>query len=407
MSTPPVLSNFAGNCSRYEAECVGPIQKAFFFTSLVLMGVGMAGKAVSLDAYLRRYQTPGDDNSNDLNNQQVDDEEEDGFWSVNNLLVIGISVVAALALSNIKPWDIKFAVPAVFSFTATLVFFAGKELGFYSNYGDKPEGSALTTVVRVLVAATYKSCHKLPANSAQLYQGNHNSAERLTHTDDGCGCFDKAAIESPTKRAENKWKAAKMNHNIGKWQFPTTILLLLPKAAKYATLAACKYAFKSTRLKLLAESSEFGSMIGPIYAMINTVMCCLFATLVETARRHHIDHDETMSIFWLIPQFYALINVDATFHESVKAFFKNNAAPSMKEYALHLTQFVWGIGEALSLVSVLACKKWFNNDVDQSRLDKYYWTLTALTALAFICYLLLVIRSLVRLIFQLIISNMG
>nr|GMD44976.1 protein NRT1/ PTR FAMILY 5.5-like [Ipomoea batatas] len=206
MSTPPVLSNFAGNCSRYEAECVGPVQKAFFFTSLVLMGVGMAGKAVSLDAYLRRYQTPGDDNSNDLNNQQVDDEEEDGFWSVNNLLVIGISVVAALALSNIKPWDIKFAVPAVFSFTATLVFFAGKELGFYSNYGDKPEGSALTTVLRVLVAATYKSCDKLPANSAQLYQGNHNSAERLTRTDDGCGCFDKAAIESPTKRAENKWK---------------------------------------------------------------------------------------------------------------------------------------------------------------------------------------------------------
>ncbi|XP_031101586.1 protein NRT1/ PTR FAMILY 5.5-like [Ipomoea triloba] len=210
MSTPPVLSNFAGNCNRYEAECVGPIQKAFFFTSLVLMGVGMAGKAVSLDAYLRHYQTPRDDNSNDLNNQQVYDEEEDGFWSVNNLLVIGISVVAALALSNIKPWDIKFAIPAIFSFTATLVFFAGKALGFYSNYGDKPEGSALTTVLRVLVAATYKSCHELPVNSDELYQGNHNSANQLPHTH-GCGCFDKAAIvSSPTKRVdkeeEKKWK---------------------------------------------------------------------------------------------------------------------------------------------------------------------------------------------------------
>nr|GMD40098.1 protein NRT1/ PTR FAMILY 5.5-like [Ipomoea batatas] len=258
----------------------------------------------------------------------------------------------------------------------------------------------------------------------------------LAHTSSSTErCFDKAAIISPRKRVdeeEKKWKvcnvteveetkltvqtaivwppiiicglvssigntffvvqAAKMNHNIGKWQVPSTILLLLPKAAKYVTVAGYKRALKS-KLESLEKkySKELGSVIGPIYAMINTAMCCLFAALVETDRRHHIDHDETISVFWLIPQFNFLINVDATFHEFMKAFFKANAAPSMAKYAVHLTQFVWGIGEALSLVSVLACNKWFKNDVDQSRLDKYYWTLTALTALTFICYFVIVI----------------
>nr|GME04222.1 protein NRT1/ PTR FAMILY 5.5-like [Ipomoea batatas]GME08886.1 protein NRT1/ PTR FAMILY 5.5-like [Ipomoea batatas] len=395
MSTPPVLSNFAGNCSRYEAECVGPIQKAFFFTSLVLMGVGLAG----------------------------------------------ISGVAALALSNTEPWDIKFAVPAIFSFTATLVFFAGKELGFYSNYGDKPEGSALTTVVRVLVAATYKSCHKLPANSDELYQGNHNSAKQLPHTD-SCRCLDKAAMVLPRKRVdkdgENRWKvcnvteveetkltvltttvwapiiicglvssigntffvvqAAKMNHNIGKWQPPSTILLLLSNSAKYATVATLKLGLKSmVEFQDRNVPKEWATVLGPTAAVFYTVVCCLSAALVETRRRNlNINHQKMMSMFWLIPQFYFLIIVDVTFEETVKIFFEVNAAPSMKKYAVHLTQLVWGIGQALSLVSVLACKKWFNNDVDQSRLDKYYWTLTALSALTFICYFVLVILKIYK-----------
>ncbi|XP_019187855.1 PREDICTED: protein NRT1/ PTR FAMILY 5.5-like [Ipomoea nil] len=279
MSTPPVLSNFAGNCNRYEAECVGPVQKAFFFTSLVLMGVGMAGHAVSLDAFLRHHQTPCHD---DHLNQQADEEEEkeDEFWSVNNLLVILISGVAALALSNIGPWEIKFAVPAIFFFTATLVFFAGKALGFYSNYGDKPKGSALTTLLRVFVAATCKSCRKLPANSDELYQA-HDANHKLSHTN-GCWWLDKAAI--PLPKEESRWKlcnvreveetklsvqtamvwppiiicglvssigstffvvqAGKMSHNLGKWQVPPTILLLLSNAAKYGTTACFKLGVK-------------------------------------------------------------------------------------------------------------------------------------------------------------------
>lgn len=185
MSTPPVLSNFAGNCSRYEAECVGPVQKALFFTSLVLMGVGMAGHAVSLDAFLRHHQTR--DDSNGVNEEEADDDEkkEDKFWSVNNLMVMGISGIAALALSNIEPWEIKFAVPAIFSFAATLVFFAGKALGLYSNYGDKPKGSGLTTVMRVFVAAMFKCHQPLPKYPEDLYNGNDNSdsAQQLPHTD--------------------------------------------------------------------------------------------------------------------------------------------------------------------------------------------------------------------------------
>lgn len=162
MSTPPVLSNLAGNCNRYDEKCVGPAQKAIFFTSLVLMGVGMAGNAVSVDTFLQNH----DSKKNKLN------------------FIVG--AIAALALPFLKPWEVRFGVAGIIFLAATLIFFVGTVRRSYSHKDDDdPNGSALTTVLRVFVAATRKSCLQLPANPNDLYQGHGNDdnfAKQLSHT---------------------------------------------------------------------------------------------------------------------------------------------------------------------------------------------------------------------------------
>lgn len=188
-------------------------------------------------------------------------------------------------------------------------------------------------------------------------------------------------------------QAAKMNHNVGKWKVPSTVLLVLAKAAKYALVASLK-SNNNEEKEQPGNSSKAvknkATLDATGLAVFHSVLCCLTAALVEKKRRKSAisNHQSKISIFWLIPQFFFLISGDWYFEQHVNDFFKNYLTASIKRYAVYLTHFVWGIGQAFSLVSVLACKKWFSNDLDQSLLDNYYWTLTALSAVFFFWYCL-------------------
>ena len=54
MSTPPVLSNAAGNCGAYKPDCIGDTQKALFYTALALIAIGMSGHITSLEYFLNQ-----------------------------------------------------------------------------------------------------------------------------------------------------------------------------------------------------------------------------------------------------------------------------------------------------------------------------------------------------------------
>nr|POF01627.1 protein nrt1/ ptr family 5.15 [Quercus suber] len=54
MSTPPVLSNVAGNCSAYKPDCIGDAQKVLFYTALALIAIGISGHITSLKSFLKQ-----------------------------------------------------------------------------------------------------------------------------------------------------------------------------------------------------------------------------------------------------------------------------------------------------------------------------------------------------------------
>nr|GMC69271.1 protein NRT1/ PTR FAMILY 5.5-like [Ipomoea batatas] len=308
----------------------------------------------------------------------------------------------------------------IHSFAATLIFFVGTVRRSYSHKDDDdPNGSALTTVLRVFVAATRKSCHQLPANPNDLYQGHGNDdnfAKQLSHTN-RCRWLDKAAVVSQGEVEETKiclqtailWtsfiicglvsssgntffvaQAAKMNRGIGKWQVHPTILLLLSNGAKYLLEFNNKHGYRCLRKCLgCCGCNLIAALVSIASSMLNAVLCCLSAAVVETIRRKNID--SPMSIFWLIPQFYFLTILDSLFEEAVEDFFEDHEVPALKKYAVHLLRFVCGLGQVGSVVSVWVCKKWFKDEVDESRLDKYYWALTALSAVNLIWYVIVAV----------------
>ncbi|GMP85728.1 hypothetical protein CsSME_00038773 [Camellia sinensis var. sinensis] len=149
MSTPPVLAKATGTCSLYEPECIGEGQKILFYTALALIALGLSGHLISLGAFI------------------AEQFSEDVLGNVTTCSFIAIVPIGAvIAITYIRLWSIRFGIPAIFTMVATLVFLSRS--GSYNCV--KPQGSSLTIVFRVLVAATSKMFCKCPKEADRLYE---------------------------------------------------------------------------------------------------------------------------------------------------------------------------------------------------------------------------------------------
>lgn len=168
MSTPPVLANSTDTCKEYEPQCIGHTQKVLFYMGLALVAVGMSGNLVSVKSFL---------------NQQIEDSggnngRKDCLRIPGFILIALIPVIGAIALPYIKPWSIRFGIPAICTVVAMLLFFSG--WGDYTRPG--PGGSPLTNVCRVFVASISKISLPFPLDARDLHNENDQEPRRFTHT---------------------------------------------------------------------------------------------------------------------------------------------------------------------------------------------------------------------------------
>ncbi|CAK9133886.1 unnamed protein product [Ilex paraguariensis] len=197
-------------------------------------------------------------------------------------------------------------------------------------------------------------------------------------------------------------QANHMNHKVGKLKVPLPIFLVLSNVAKsqFATFYTCLAKCFDGRVK------KFAPPVGIAVAMIFSILCCITAAKVETRRlgvirRHELldKPDETipMSVFWLLPQFILLAGLDQISEDCINGFFKDQAPPSMEKYQVYFPKAVLGLGFTGSVLSVYAVGKvsekggkpnWFQYTINKSRLDNYYWTLAALSAVNLLLFML-------------------
>ncbi|KAL2500552.1 Protein NRT1/PTR FAMILY 5.5 [Forsythia ovata] len=172
MSTPPVLAKAMGTCT-----------------------FGVCGHITSWGPFMAEQLNEGG---------EID---EGTFWRFfySILAVIIITIVAVIALPYIKPWSIRFGIPAICTLVATLLFFTGS---CSYNY-FLPQGSPLTTFVRVFVASTSKFLYASPKDVNKLYENPTFELDLVPHTR-SLRCLDKAAIIVPSKTLEeqqkNRWR---------------------------------------------------------------------------------------------------------------------------------------------------------------------------------------------------------
>ncbi|KAA8539671.1 hypothetical protein F0562_026363 [Nyssa sinensis] len=143
------------------------------------------------------------------------------------------------------------------------------------------------------------------------------------------------------------------------------------------------------------------------FGMIFSVLSMAIAALVER-KRLNIAHREMiqggkngpvdMSVFWLAPQFMLLGVGDAFTLVGLQEYFYDQVPDSMRSLGIAFYLSVMGVGNFLSsflitLVNHITEKasgnSWFGKDLNTSRVDNFYWLLSAINGLNICVFVLL------------------
>ncbi|KAL6146161.1 hypothetical protein ACLB2K_056844 [Fragaria x ananassa] len=197
-------------------------------------------------------------------------------------------------------------------------------------------------------------------------------------------------------------QAVDMNHYVGSLWVP---LLILP-------------IFQHSYKKKKPLNCGIHPKLGIAFSMICAILSCITAAKVETRRlgvvtsQGVIDEPEKiipMTMFWLLPQFALLGVSEAISEKNITDFFTNELAlernddeatkASKRKHMEFLAQALSGVGMICGLVLVYIVRKataanggtsWFQNTLNTSRLDNYYWTLATLSAANLVFFLVVI-----------------
>ena len=131
--------------------------------------------------------------------------------------------------------------------------------------------------------------------------------------------------------------------------------------------------------------------------LIFSVVAFLVSALVEQKRRRVYAEKETISVFWLAPQFIILGVGDGFTLVGLQEYFYDQVPDSMRSLGIAFYLSIIGVGSYLSsfLITILehvteksSGKSWIGKDLSNSRLDKFYWLLAAMNGLNLCVYVI-------------------
>ncbi|GMH23060.1 hypothetical protein Nepgr_024903 [Nepenthes gracilis] len=403
------------------------IHEVIFFLAIYLISIGTGGHKPSLQSF-------GADQFDDSHIKERKKKMSFfNWWSVGLCSGLLLSVTLVVYVQDHFGWgtaDITLTAVMALSLVILLV---GRPFYRYR----KPNGSPLTPMLQVLVAAIAKRNLPYPSSAAELYEVSQTTQGRLLGHTEKLKFLDKAAIltnEENLVEKQSPWKLATVTkveevklvvNVIPIWLtcLPFGICVaqtltffikqgtmmnrkirhdfLLPPASIYAINAIGMIISVTIYDKILmpllrkATGNERGinilQRIGT--GMIFSVAAMVIAALVEKKRLSLVENSPSksslsMSVFWLAPQFFIMGFGDGFTLVGLQEYFYDQVPDSMRSLGIALYLSVLGASFFLSslLITVVdhatekGGKSWFGKDLNSSRLDKFYWLLAAITA---------------------------
>lgn len=344
--------------------------------------------------------------------------------------------------------DVGFGVSAAAMATGLVCLISGTL--FYRN--KPPRGSIFTPVAQVLVAAFTKRKQVCPSNTGMLNGSqnnvpNHSFATspnvsiNLVHTEK-FRFLDKACIriQDATGTTESPWtlctvaqveqvkiiisvipifactiifntilaqlqtfsvqQGSVMNTQITKsFHIPPASLQSIPYIMLIFVVPLYETAFVPFARKLTGKDSGISPLQRVGVGLFIATFSMVSAAMVEKKRRNAALHlNETLSIFWIAPQFLIFGLSEMFTAVGLIEFFYKQSLEGMQSFLTAMTYCSYSFGFYLSSLLVSLVNKitssssggWLSdNDLNKDRLDLFYWVLATLSLINFFSYLFL------------------
>ncbi|QCD79713.1 solute carrier family 15 [Vigna unguiculata] len=427
----PQLKPAACNVLTDGEQCVEAkgLKAAIFFVALYLVALGSGCVKPNMVAY------GGDqfdqDNPKQLKRLSTYFNAAYFAFSLGEL----VSLTILVWVQTHSGMDVGFGVSAAVMAMGLISLICGTL--YYRN--KPPQGSILTPIAQVLVAAISKRKLARPSNP-QMFYGNQNHTGPLLS--DKFRFLDKACIrvvQEGTDTKESPWRLC----SVGQVEQVKILLSVIP-------IFSCTIVFNTILAQLQTFSVQQGramdthltksfnippaslqsipyimlivlvplydtffvpfarkftgheSGISPLrrigFGLFLATFSMVAAAVMEKKRRDAaVKHNETLSIFWITPQFLIFGLSEMFTAIGLLEFFYKQSLKGMQAFLTAITYCSYSFGFYLSTVLVTLVNKitstssnggWLHyNNLNQDRLDLFYWLLAVLSFLNFLNYL--------------------
>ncbi|XP_026414077.1 protein NRT1/ PTR FAMILY 5.6-like isoform X1 [Papaver somniferum] len=424
------------------------VHEVVFFIAIYLISIGTGGHKPSLESF-------GADQFDENHAQERKKKMSYFNWWNFGLcsgLILGVTVVAHIQQKI--SWAAGDIIITVVMIATIVVFCAGRP--FY-RYRKAKQGSPLSPMIQVIVAAIIKRNLPYPSNPVQLYdETNHPTPLRQT---DKFRFLDKAGIVEESNKEEiekavssistqskiqrNPWRlttvtsveelklllnmipiwlttltfgicltqattffikqGTHMNRKIGDGGFELPPASTFCLAAIGMILTICVYDRILVPWLRRLKRNERGINILPRIGigMAFTMLAMVIAALVERKRlgvAHSSSGKTLMSVFWIAPQFLVYGIGDGFALVGLQEYFYDQSPDSMRSLGIAFYLSVLGVADFLSSILIIVVDRvsgmngrssWFGKDMNESRIDNFYWLLAGMNGMNLIVYTLL------------------
>ncbi|KAM7274262.1 hypothetical protein ACFE04_028926 [Oxalis oulophora] len=405
-------------------------QNLFLFTALGLIALGTGGIKPCVSCF-------GADQFDEADEKEVEKKYSFFNWfffAINMGALLGLTVCVYIQDRKGSGWG--FGVPTAALIISIMIIIAG--LPFYRY--QKPTGSPFTRFLQVIVVSMRNHLRGIQVESdANLFEvksmeSDILGARKLCHTEQ-YRFFDKAAVlATEPGSTKNRWRVC----TVTQVEEFKSFIRILPV---WASTIALSISFTQFSTFFITQATFMDRKLGPdfaipasttpIFGALNalilvpiyekwivpilrkrtghprgisslqrmgaglfvSIFALLSAAVIEKKRRNE---DYPISVFWLFPQFFLMGTAEVFTYVGQLEFFYDEATDGTRSICSAMFLSEIGIGSFLNtaLVNIVTKatggeeKGWLRNGLNQSKLDYYYWILTAINLGNFFLYLL-------------------
>ncbi|KAH9650450.1 protein NRT1/ PTR FAMILY 5.7 [Citrus sinensis] len=308
---------------------------------IVLLAVGEVGAAPLLGPFLAdQLREHGEEGSTENTNENQVMAQKRVWWR----FAWCCGVAAAFHANNIETWENTFKFTLLFMGGSLILLLLG--IPFYHSRQIPPVDRF--AIIRVVKTSLKKKHLNYPLSPEQFFSNDEGNVLHLSPRIKLLRWIDKAAIIETSSTSKEQEEAGTL----------------------------CTVAQR--------QAQVLRTFIGTVMSTV----CCVVAWRVEVRRLEKRKQSENMSMFWLVPQFCLLGLMEGLALHGCDEYSSSHFPERMEYHVSAISSFFVGIGSIFNIFFILANKGDLAKTLDGSRLDKYYKSLTVISAVN-VCYNLL------------------